>query len=96
MGSAYTNSSFSATPPATTVLYALDALDDAIYTQNPPNNGPLTMSQQLGINVRGNSGFDIAGSNNVGYIATVRPIASIPDGRLVTATGRPTRGRRSG
>jgi hypothetical protein len=70
VGSAYTNSSFSATPPATTTLYALDALDDAIYVQNPPNNGTLTMPQQLDVNVRGDSGFDIAGQNNVGYIAT--------------------------
>ena len=70
VGSAYTNSSFSATPPATTTLYALDALDDAIYVQNPPNDGTLTMPKQLGINVRGDSGFDIAGQDNVGYIAT--------------------------
>ena len=70
VGSAYTNSSFSATPPASTILYALDALDDAVYVQNPPNNGTLTMPQQLDINVRGDSGFDIAGQNNVGYVAT--------------------------
>jgi Domain of unknown function (DUF4394) len=70
VGSAYTNSSLSATPPAATTLYALDALDDAIYVQNPPNNGTLTMPQQLSINVRGDAGFDIAGQNNVGYIAT--------------------------
>jgi hypothetical protein len=70
VGSAYTNSSFSATPPAATTLYALDALDDAIYVQNPPNNGTLTMATPVNINVRGDSGFDIAGKNNVGYVAT--------------------------
>ena len=70
VGSAYTNSSFSATLPAATTLYALDALDDAIYVQNPPNAGTLTMPQQVDINVRGDAGFDIAGKNNVGYIAT--------------------------
>ncbi len=70
VGSAYTNSSFSATLPTATTLYALDALDDAIYVQNPPNNGTLTMPQKLDINVRGDSGFDIAGKNNVGYVAT--------------------------
>jgi hypothetical protein len=70
VGSAYTNSSFSATPPAATTLYALDALDDAIYVQNPPNNGTLTMPQQVDINVRGDAGFDIAGQKNVGYVAT--------------------------
>jgi Domain of unknown function (DUF4394) len=70
VGSAYTNSGFSATAPAATVLYALDALDDAIYVQSPPNNGTLTMPQQVDINVRGDAGFDIAGRNNVGYVAT--------------------------
>jgi uncharacterized protein DUF4394 len=70
VGSAYTGSSFSAGLASSTVLYALDALDDAIYVQSPPNNGTLTMPQQLDINVRGDSGFDIAGRNNVGYVAT--------------------------
>ena len=70
VGSAYTNSSFNSTPPTSTILYALDALDDAIYVQNPPNNGTLSMPQLLDINVRGDSGFDIAGQNNVGYVAT--------------------------
>jgi hypothetical protein len=70
VGSAYTNSSFSSTAPTSTTLYALDALDDAIYVQNPPNNGTLSMPQLLDINVRGDSGFDIAGQNNVGYVAT--------------------------
>lgn len=70
VGSAYTNSSFSPTLPTATTLYALDALDDAIYVQNPPNDGTLTMPQQLDINVRGDSGFDIAGQGNAGYVAT--------------------------
>ena len=70
VGSAYTNSSFSALRPTATILYALDALDDAIYTQAPPNYGTLTQPKQLDINVRGESGFDIAGKNNVGYVAT--------------------------
>jgi Domain of unknown function (DUF4394) len=70
VGSAYTNSSFSATPPMATTLYALDALEDALYVQNPPNDGTLTMPTPLDINVRGDSGFDIAGRANVGYVAT--------------------------
>jgi Domain of unknown function (DUF4394) len=60
VGSAYTNSSFSAGLAPSTVLYALDALDDAIYVQSPPNNGTLAMPRQLAINVRGDSGFDVA------------------------------------
>jgi hypothetical protein len=70
VGSAYTNSSFSASLAASTTLYALDALDDALYVQNPPNDGTLTMPTPVDINVRGDSGFDIAGTNNVGYVAT--------------------------
>jgi hypothetical protein len=50
VGSAYTNSSFSAGLASSTVLYALD---DAIYVQSPPNNGTRAMPQQLDINVRG-------------------------------------------
>jgi hypothetical protein len=92
VGSAYTNSSFSAAPPATTVLYALDALDDALYVQNPPNDGTLTMPKQLDIGVRGDAGFDIAGSGNVGYIATAsdrRPGAELY--RVNVLNGRSTR-----
>jgi hypothetical protein len=70
VGSAYTNSSFSASLAASTTLFALDALDDALYVQNPPNNGTLTMPTPVDINVRGDSGFDIAGTSNVGYVAT--------------------------
>jgi hypothetical protein len=70
VGSAYTNSSFTATRPTSTILYALDALDDAIYTQAPPNDGTLSQPTPLDINVRGESGFDIAGKSNVGYVAT--------------------------
>jgi hypothetical protein len=63
VGSAYTNSSFTATRPTSTILYALDALA-------PPNDGTLSQPKPLDINVRGESGFDIAGNNNVGYVAT--------------------------
>ena len=70
VGSAYTNSSFSAARPTATILYALDAFDDAIYRQDPPNGGTLVDPKPLDINVRGDAGFDIAGKSNVGYVAT--------------------------
>jgi hypothetical protein len=92
VGSAYTNSSFNATLPTATMLFALDALDDAIYIQNPPNDGTLTMPKQLDINVRGDSGFDIAGQNNVGYVATAsnrRPGAELY--RVNVLNGRSTK-----
>ena len=92
VGSAYTNSSFNSTPPTSTTLYALDALDDAIYVQDPPNNGTLGMPQLLDINVRGDSGFDIAGQNNVGYLATAsdrRPGAELYRVNVQTGDSKP-------
>jgi uncharacterized protein DUF4394 len=73
VGSAYTNSSFNAIRPATTTLYALDAATDRIFVQNPPNNGTLTNGKRLGFDVGADSGFDIAGDDNRGYVATKRP-----------------------
>jgi hypothetical protein len=73
VGSAYTNSSFSATKPAATTLYAVDAASDTLFVQNPPNNGTLTMGQPLGIDVGQNVGFDIAGSDNLGLLTNATP-----------------------
>ena len=70
VGSAYTNSSFSATRPTATTLYALDSAADTISVQNPPNNGTLTNPKPLSFDVKDQAGFDIAGSKNLGYIAT--------------------------
>jgi hypothetical protein len=70
VGSAYTNSSFNATRPTATMLFAIDSAADTISLQNPPNNGTLTNSRRLGFDVADQSGFDIAGANNVGYVAT--------------------------
>jgi hypothetical protein len=70
VGSAYTNSSFNATRPTATMLYAIDSAADTISLQNPPNNGTLTNPRRLGFDLQDQSGFDIAGTDNVGYIAT--------------------------
>jgi opacity protein-like surface antigen len=67
VGSAYTNSSFSATKPTATMLYAIDSGADTISLQNPPNNGTLTNTRRLGFDLQDQSGFDIA---DTGYIAT--------------------------
>lgn len=70
-GAAYTNSSFSATPPAATQLYVIDYANDMVFLQNPPNNGTLTNGQKLiGVDVQPRFGWDIAGADNVGYLAT--------------------------
>jgi hypothetical protein len=78
VGSAYTNSSFGVMRPAATVLYALDAGDDTLCVQSPPNAGTLTACKELQVNVRGDAGFDIAGpdTDNVGYLATRAPRGS--------------------
>ena len=70
VGSAYTNSSFSASKPTTTQLYAVDAATDQLFLQNPPNDGTLTMGKRLRVDVGQQTGFDIAGDDNVGYLAT--------------------------
>jgi hypothetical protein len=68
VGAGYTNSSFSATRPATTALYVVDAASDMLFKQNPPNNGTLTEGKRLGIDVGANANFDIAGDDNMGFL----------------------------
>ena len=86
----YTNSSFTAMRPATTALYVIDSGNDTLYVQNPPAAGTLTMPKPLGLDVADDNGFDIAGAENQGYLAT-----RIPGGRgaglyrLDLADGRP-------
>jgi hypothetical protein len=73
VGSAYTNSSFAAfvSRPTTTTLYALDvgASPDRLWVQNPANAGTLQMSVSLRTELGRDAGFDIAGSDNTGYVA---------------------------
>ena len=79
VGSAYTNSSFVAfaNRPTTTMLFALDvgASPDKVWLQNPANAGTLMSPVSLGIDLGVDAGFDIAGADNVGYVA------GTPDGR---------------
>jgi hypothetical protein len=72
VGAAYTNSSFSFTQPTATTLHVVDAATDQVFVQNPPNNGTLTMGQRLGVDVGLDTGWDIAGDDNTGYLATRR------------------------
>jgi hypothetical protein len=69
----YTNSSFSATRPTATQLYAVDAASDQLLLQSPPNDGTLTMGKRLRVDVGTQAGFDIAGAENTGYLATSSP-----------------------
>lgn len=93
VGSAYTNSSFTAfaTRPTVTELYALDIAPskDRLWIQRPANNGTLIMPVSLGFNLGANAGFDITGSNNVGYVAgTQMGRSSAELWRVDLATGK--------
>jgi Domain of unknown function (DUF4394) len=54
-----------------TELYAYDvgASPDRLWIQRPANAGTLIMPQSTGLELGGNVGFDIAGANNVGWLA---------------------------
>lgn len=55
--SAYTNVD---TDPATgTTLYGIDSVEDALFIQDPPNNGTLNLVGSLGIDFGSTGGFDI-------------------------------------
>jgi hypothetical protein len=73
VGSAYTNSSFTAfaTRPTVTELYAYDiaASPDKLWIQRPANAGTLIMPLSTGLELGANVGFDIAGVNNQGWLA---------------------------
>ena len=71
VGSAYINSSFSAVRPTATELYALDIASspDTLWIQRPANAGTLIMPKSLGFDLGASAGFDIAGKNNVGFVA---------------------------
>ena len=62
--SAYTNS-FAGT--ASTTLYALDATNDTLYVQNPPNNGTLSLPIALGVDAGAANGMDIDAATNTAY-----------------------------
>ncbi|TAK83083.1 MAG: DUF4394 domain-containing protein [Aquabacterium sp.] len=49
--------------PATgTTLYGIDQATDALFVQNPPNNGTLGLVGALGVDTSGVAGFEISGS----------------------------------
>jgi hypothetical protein len=56
-GVAYTNNRSGVT---TTTLYDIDPVTDKLYRQNPPNDGVLAEVGSLGVDIAGQSSFDIA------------------------------------
>jgi hypothetical protein len=91
---AYTNS-FAGT--SGTTLFALDAVNGTLYTQNPPNNGTLATPVALGVSASVIGGFDIDARNNKGYavmtvggarnLYTINVGATSGAATLVTALG---------
>lgn len=63
---AYTNSFAGA---GTTRMFNIDVRQNRLYLQSPPNDGTLSSFAPLGVNAVGSSGFDIDGTNNMGYAA---------------------------
>lgn len=63
IAAAYLNSGVSATPPATTTLYSIEASTDVLTTQVPAT-GTLGTVGPLGRDAAGTAGFDIAGGRN--------------------------------
>jgi hypothetical protein len=49
---------------ATTVLFDIDANNDILYKQDPPNAGGLVMVGSLGLDISGTGEFDIEASSN--------------------------------
>lgn len=84
---AYTNPVAGA---STTVLYDIDPATDKLYRQDPPNDGTLVAIGDLGVNVTGVAGFDIAAVDNNAFAAlTVDNRAGVY--KIDLATGRATR-----
>lgn len=68
VASAYTNSLAAA---GTTALYTLDAANDRLRLQTPPNAGTQVDVGALGLDVAEVEGFDIDGRDNVAFVAVV-------------------------
>lgn len=83
---AYTNNYSGST---TTLLYDIDPSTDKLYKQDPANNGTLIEVGALGIDVDGNNGFDITGTDNKAYaLLTVGATTKLY--RIDLATGAAT------
>lgn len=61
---AYNNNTAGA---ASTILFDIDPATDKLYKQDPANQGFVTAIGPLGIDVDGNNGFDISGTDNKAY-----------------------------
>ena len=60
------------TAPLAAILYVLDAKENRVYTQSPPNDGTLINPVDLNINITKKTGFDLIGSGAKGLITTTK------------------------
>jgi hypothetical protein len=58
---AYANSTPGTPLPTSTTLFTMDAVNDALFVQNPPNNGVQVFVGRLGVDATSIAGFDITG-----------------------------------
>ncbi|RZL46879.1 MAG: DUF4394 domain-containing protein [Pedobacter sp.] len=81
-GAAYTNN-FAGT--TATVLFDIDAANDRLVKQDPPNNGVLVDVGALGVNVEAANGFDIGSTSGMAYgIFTVGGVQKLYSVNLTT------------
>ncbi|MBV7530486.1 DUF4394 domain-containing protein [Chitinophaga sp. sic0106] len=79
---AYTNNVAGAT---TTVLFDIDALNNRLYKQDPPNNGTLVSVGPLGVTATSTNGFDIGGNSGTAYaVLTVGSVTKVYTINLTT------------
>jgi hypothetical protein len=70
LGTAYTNSVPGGPTPATTVIYGIDSVTDALMTSAAPNGGVYSSVGALGVGITNanNVGFDISGKTGIAYL----------------------------
>lgn len=71
VGSAYTNSFVGGPVPASTVLYGIDSVQDALVVTAGPGGGVYTNVGALGVGLTNANqvGFDISGATGVAYLS---------------------------
>ncbi len=63
-------------PATSTTLFDIGSATDALYTQNPPNDGTLVLLGALGVNTTDVAGFDISGATGAAFASLTSPNGS--------------------
>jgi hypothetical protein len=75
IAAAYSNNVANA---SSTTLFVVDAANDVLATQAPPNNGTLNTTAALTVNLPNTSGFDISGLTGIAYLASGNNLWTVP------------------